>query len=73
MGCKNPIWQHGDEKIATTIIFDTPKTSTARPVGVTGTVEALSIGYLTITLNVNTTYNISIVPKVSGADTVEAV
>ncbi|KOA20240.1 hypothetical protein CLHOM_14450 [Clostridium homopropionicum DSM 5847] len=88
--------------MATTINFDTPASSTARPVAVTGTVAAGSYGLLTITINVtngvtaarnrsfyreitfdntgsatslavNTSYTMSIVPKVLGSDTVAAV
>lgn len=87
--------------MATTLNFDTPQSSTARPVDVTGTVARNSIGYLTITLNVtnastptrnrsfyreivydntasntalavNTSYTLSIVPKLLGSDTVTA-
>ncbi len=88
--------------MATTIDFDTPSSSTARPVEVTGTVAAASYGLLTITLDVtnaatpardrsfyreitfdntanptslavNTSYTMSIVPKLLGSDTVSAV
>jgi len=38
--------------MATTLDFDTPQSSTARPVAVTGTVARGSVGYLTVTLNV---------------------
>lgn len=87
--------------MATTINFDTPKSSTSRPVGVTGTVAAGSFGLLTINLNVtnsatpsrdrsfyreidfdntasptflavNTSFTMSIVPKLLGSDTVTA-
>lgn len=85
--------------MATTLDFDTPVSSTPRPVAVTGTVARNSIGYLTINVNVtnsgtaarnrsfyrviaynntasatalvvNTSYTVSIVPKVLGSDTV---
>lgn len=88
--------------MATTLDFDTPNSSTPRPVDVTGTVAAASYGYLTIRLNVtnsatparnrsfyreidfdntgsatalavNTSYTMSIVPKLLGSDTVTAV
>jgi hypothetical protein len=81
------------------INFDTPNSSTSRPVPVTGTIAAASFGLLTITLNVtnantaarnrsfyretsfdntasptslavNTSYTLSIVPKLLGSDTV---
>lgn len=88
--------------MATTLSFDTPKSSTPRPVAVTGTVAAGSVGYLTIRLNVtnantasrnrsfyqvrtydnsgsgtslaiNSSYTLSIVPKLLGSDTVGSV
>jgi len=88
--------------MATTINFDTPKSSTSRPVAVTGTVAAATFGLLTINLNVtnsatparnrsfyrevdfdnsasptllavNTSFTLSIVPKLLGSDTVTAV
>lgn len=88
--------------MATTIDFDTPRSSTARPVEVTGTVAAATFGLLTISLNVtnsatparnrsfyreidfdntasptflavNTSFTMSIVPKLLGSDTVTAI
>jgi len=38
--------------MATTLNFDTPKTSTPRPVAVTGTIARNSLAYLTIKLNI---------------------
>ena len=38
--------------MATTLNFDTPKTSTLRSVAVTGTIARNSIAYLTIKLNI---------------------
>jgi hypothetical protein len=38
--------------MASTLNFDTPSSSTSRPVAVTGTVAAASFGLLTIDLNV---------------------
>jgi hypothetical protein len=88
--------------MASTLNFDTPSSSTSRPVAVTGTIAAASFGLLTIDLNVtnastpardrsyykeinfdnsasptflavNTSYTMSIVPKLLGSDTVSLV
>lgn len=88
--------------MATTLNFDTPQSATPRPVAVTGTVAAGSLGYLSINLNVtnastptrnrsfyqtrtynntgsgtslaiNSSYTLTIVPKLLGSDTVGSV